>query len=166
MLMRLVELVWFMLPAYVANMSPPFTKFWRGWNAPIHERLFGSHKTVVGFALGVTTGVATAFVQSRIGWERSLWPASDWLAVGLAMGFGAMAGDAAKSFAKRRIGIAPGKPWIPFDQLDFPAGALLLVSPLVALSWTDVATVLVFTFVADIAVNQLAYRLGIRDTGW
>jgi len=30
MLMRLLELVYFMLPAYVANMSPPFTRFWRG----------------------------------------------------------------------------------------------------------------------------------------
>lgn len=166
MLMRLVELLWFMLPAYVANMSPPFTKFWRGWNRPIDARLFGSHKTVVGFALGVATGIATAFVQSRIGWERSLWPPADWFAVGFAMGFGAMAGDAAKSFVKRRIGIAPGRPWIPFDQLDFPVGALLLVAPLVALSWADVATVLVFTFVADIAVNQLAYRLRIRDTKW
>jgi CDP-2,3-bis-(O-geranylgeranyl)-sn-glycerol synthase len=164
--MRLLELVYFMLPAYVANMSPPFTRFWHGWNAPINRRLLGDHKTVVGFALGVAMGVAAAFVQSRIDWERSLWPASSWLAVGVAMGFGAMAGDSAKSFVKRRIGVAPGKPWIPFDQLDFPIGALLLAWPLVTLSWTDAAIVLVFTFVADIAVNHVSFWLKIRDTRW
>jgi hypothetical protein len=32
--------------------------------------------------------------------------------------------DSVKSFVKRRVGIAPGAPWIPFDQLDFVIGAL------------------------------------------
>jgi CDP-2,3-bis-(O-geranylgeranyl)-sn-glycerol synthase len=166
MLMRLLELVYFMLPAYVANMSPPFTRFWRGWNAPINRKLLGDHKTVIGFALGFAMGVLTAYVQSRIDWERSLWPGSSWLSVGIAMGFGAMAGDSAKSFFKRRIGITPGKPWIPWDQLDFPIGALLLVWPLASLGWLDAAIILVFTFVADIAVNHVSYWLRIRETKW
>jgi CDP-2,3-bis-(O-geranylgeranyl)-sn-glycerol synthase len=164
--MRLLELVYFMLPAYVANMSPPFTRFWRGWNRPINRRLLGDHKTVVGFVLGVAMGVLTAYLQSRIGWQRSLWVSSAWLPVGLAMGFGAMAGDSAKSFFKRRIGITPGKPWVPWDQLDFPIGALLLVWPLVSLSWLDAAIILGFTFVADIAVNHVSYWMRIRETKW
>lgn len=166
MLMRLLELVYFMLPAYVANMSPPFTRFWRGWNPPINRKRLGDHKTVIGFALGVVMGVLTAYVESRIDWDRSLWPAASWLPVGVAMGFGAMAGDSAKSFFKRRIGITPGKPWIPWDQLDFPIGALLLVWPLASLGWLDVAIILVFTFVADIAVNHVSYWLRIRETKW
>jgi CDP-2,3-bis-(O-geranylgeranyl)-sn-glycerol synthase len=147
-------------------MSPPFTRFWRGWNRPINRRLLGDHKTVVGFVLGVAMGVLTAYLQSRIGWQRSLWVSSAWLPVGLAMGFGAMAGDSAKSFFKRRIGITPGKPWVPWDQLDFPIGALLLVWPLVSLSRLDAAIILVFTFVADIAVNHVSYWMRIRETKW
>ncbi|KZC21077.1 MULTISPECIES: hypothetical protein [Rhodanobacter] len=46
---RLLQLAYFMLPAYCTNMAPPFTRYWRGWNRPIHERLLGSHKTVLGY---------------------------------------------------------------------------------------------------------------------
>ncbi|WP_027484935.1 hypothetical protein [Rhodanobacter sp. OR87] len=46
---RLLQLAYFMLLAYCTNMAPPFTRYWRGWNRPIHERLLGSHKTVLGF---------------------------------------------------------------------------------------------------------------------
>jgi hypothetical protein len=43
-----LRLLYFMTPAYVANMAPPFVRFWKGWNRPIHVGLFGTHKTVVG----------------------------------------------------------------------------------------------------------------------
>ena len=131
--MRLVELVYLMLPAYFANMAAPFSKFWPGWNAPISRRWLGARKTVVG----------------------------------LAQGTGAMSGDGAKSFVKRRLGIAPGHRWVPADQLDFVVGALLLTWPwLTWLHFTDVLLILAFTFVADIAVNRISFRLGIRDTPW
>jgi hypothetical protein len=32
---RIAQLVSFMAPAYVANMAPLFSKYWKGWNAPI-----------------------------------------------------------------------------------------------------------------------------------
>jgi hypothetical protein len=54
----------------------------------------------------------------------------------------------------------------PFDQLDFAAGALLVLAVFVPLTVSDVALVLVFTFAADIAVNHMSFRAGIRDTPW
>lgn len=163
---RLVELVYLMLPAYLANMAPPFVKYWRGWNRPISRRWLGDHKTVIGFAFGVLVGVLATYVQSRINWSRTLFSPSDWLAVGLAQGFGAMGGDALKSFFKRHRGIAPGQSWIPADQLDFPIGALLLLSQWIRLDWLDVAAILGMTFVGGVVVNHVAFRLGIRDTKW
>ena len=77
-----------------------------------------------------------------------------------------MCGDAAKSFIKRRIGIATGQSWIPADQLDFILGALLFAWPCLGLRLLDVAVILVFTFVAHIVVNHIAFRLRIRDTKW
>ena len=62
--------------------------------------------------------------------------------------------------------IPPGARWLPADQLDFVIGALALVTPLANLSWSDVALILVVSFVADIAVNQIAFRLRIRETAW
>ena len=68
---RLVELLYLMLPAYAANMAPPFLKFWPGWNRPINRTLLGEHKTVLGFALGVLVGIVAAYVQSLINWSHS-----------------------------------------------------------------------------------------------
>ena len=164
---RLLELLYLMLPAYFANMAPPFAKFWHGWNRPIQRKWLGEHKTVVGFALGVLAAIAIAFAQSRIDFAIDrLWPAGAWAGVGLASGLGAMIGDSLKSFFKRRMGIAPGARWIPADQLDFVIGALIALSFFVELTIADVVPIFVFTFLADIAVNQISYRAGIRDTAW
>lgn len=161
---RVAQLVYFMLPAYAANMAPPFVRSWKGWNPPIARRHLGSHKTVLGFAAGVGTAVLVAWLQSRIAWDGSLADTGAWL--GLRFGLGAMAGDSAKSFLKRRMGIAPGARWIPFDQLDFVVGALVLTWSRASLSWIDVAVILVVTAVGHVLVNHLGYWLGIRDTKW
>lgn len=163
---RVAQLLYFMAPAYAANMAPPFARFWRGWNRPVAERRLGTHKTVVGAALGVAAGLATAFAQSRVAWRGGITPYEAWPALGLSLGAGAVAGDALKSLAKRRRGIAPGARWIPADQLDFVLGALLLAGRRGRLTRGDVATILAVSFVGDVVVNQLAFRLGVRETAW
>lgn len=163
---HVLHLLYFMAPAYLANMAPPFARRWKGWNRPIHERLLGRHKTVVGFALGATTGMLATAAQAWIAAPFALVDYTRWLPLGLAFGVGAMAGDCLKSLVKRRLHIAPGAPWIPFDQLDFAIGALVLAGPAADLSWGDIARILVLTFVGDLAVNRAAFRLGIKDTPW
>lgn len=163
---HVLQLVYLMLPAYLANMAPPFTRFWPGWNRPISRRWLGDHKTVVGFCAGIVVAVLAAFVQSKVSWSGGLLPYAQWPLLGLALGLGAMAGDSFKSLLKRLCGIAPGGPWIPMDQLDFVAGSLLLILPFATLTWLDIATILVVSFVGDIAVNHLSYALGIRNTKW
>lgn len=155
--MRAVELLVFMLPAYAANMAPPLvTRFWTGWNPPIARRAFGAHKTVLGFTAGVIAAPIVTLLAGHAGW----------LGLGLRFGLGAMLGDLAKSFVKRRVGIAPGHPWIPFDQLDFALGALALTAGVVPLTVLDVALVLGLTFVGHIAVNHVGHALGLRATAW
>ena len=164
--MRVVQLLYFMAPAYVANMAPPFVRYWKGWNRPISERRLGSHKTVVGFAVGVLAAVLVAFLQSRLAWNGALVADGGWLDLGARLGAGAMTGDCVKSFFKRRRGVAPGGTWIPFDQLDFVAGALLFAWRRAALGWTDVAIILVLSFIGHILVNHLGYWLGVREARW
>ena len=165
-LFRVVQLLYFMAPAYVANMAPPLVRYWRGWNPPISQRWLGSHKTAGGFAIGVLAAVAATFVQSLVDWGGALVARESWMALGLRFGLGAMAGDTAKSFFKRRAGIVAGRPWIPWDQVDFVLGALALVLGAAALSWVDVATILALSVIGHILVNHLAYWLGIRDVKW
>lgn len=163
---RVVRLFYFMAPAYAANMAPPFVRYWKGWNRPISRRWLGDHKTVVGFAAGVAAALLTAFAQSRLGWTGSLVDYGGWPGLGLRFGVGAMAGDSVKSLLKRRLGIAPGQPWVPFDQLDFVLGALVLVWPVAGLGWADAAVILLLSPLGHVAVNQLGYWLGVRDTRW
>ena len=163
---RLPQLLYFMLPAYAANMAPPFVKYWKGWNPPIARRSLGSHKTVLGFVSGVCTAVLVTFIQSWVPWQGSLVPYEEWLGLGLRFGIGAMAGDSVKSLVKRRVGIAPGEPWIPFDQLDFVIGSLILTWSGASLSWLDGVLILVLSPGGDILVTHLGYWLRIRDTKW
>ncbi len=164
--LHVARLVYFMAPAYAANLAPPFVRYWNGWNRPISRRWLGEHKTVVGFGLGVLSAIAVAFMQSRLAWSGGLVAYQDWPSLGLRFGLGAMTGDALKSFVKRRLGIAPGAPWIPWDQLDFALGALVLVWGRAPLSWGDVAAILFVTSIGHIAVNHLGYWIGIRNVRW
>jgi CDP-2,3-bis-(O-geranylgeranyl)-sn-glycerol synthase len=155
-----------MAPAYAANMSAPLVKYWRGWNRPINQRWLGSHKTVVGFAAGLLGALATTLVQHGIGGSIGVVDYDGWVEPGLGFGVGAMAGDCVKSFFKRRRRILPGHPWIPFDQLDFVVGALVLVGPRAGLSPGDVAIILGASFIGHILTNHVAYWLGIREVKW
>lgn len=166
MLRRALQLAYFMTPAYAANMAPPFVRYWKGWNRPISRRLFGTHKTVMGFVVGVLAATLVTFVQWLLAWSGSIVAYEEWPPLGLLFGVGAMAGDSVKSFFKRRLGVEPGRPWIPFDQLDFVLGALVLVYPRVTLAGADVATILLLSFCGHIVVSHLGRWLGVKDTRW
>jgi CDP-2,3-bis-(O-geranylgeranyl)-sn-glycerol synthase len=163
---RILQLAYLMLPIYLANMAAPFARHWQGWNRPISQWWLGSHKTVVGFALGVAAAVEVTFVQSRVRWSGSLVSYDQWLLLGLSCGIGALGGDSIKSLIKRRLGIPPGQSWIPADQLDFIVGGLLVLTFWARLSWLDVAAVLTLSFVGDVIVNHVGYYLRIRDAKW
>jgi CDP-2,3-bis-(O-geranylgeranyl)-sn-glycerol synthase len=86
--------------------------------------------------------IAVAFLESLAGGAAVAVEPGRWLSLGFLLGLGAMAGDAAKSFFKRRLGIAPGHPWIPFDQIDFQIGALLLAGHRAEIGAADVVWLL------------------------
>lgn len=163
---HLMQLLYLMAPAYLANMAPPFVRYWKGWNRPIHARALGTHKTIVGFSLGVVVALVATAIQAAADVPGALVDYGRWPWLGLAFGFGAMSGDCIKSYFKRRRGVAPGSPWVPFDQLDFVAGSLLFIGPAAALGMTDILLILALSFAGDIAVNRIAYRLGIKDSPW
>jgi CDP-2,3-bis-(O-geranylgeranyl)-sn-glycerol synthase len=166
LLFRVAQLLYFMAPAYVANMVPPFAKYWKGWNAPISRRWLGSNKTVMGFLTAVCGAVATTFVQSRLDWSGGIVDYDRWFSLGVLFGVGAMLGDMAKSFVKRRVGIPPGQSWFPFDQTDFVLGALLFTGWCARLSAGDIVLILAMSIVGHIAANHVGYWLGVRPARW
>lgn len=174
-----LKCIYLMLPAYAANMAPVWFKNAFSWMAvPLDrgalfrgEPLFGSHKTLRGVVTGIVLAMAVAFVQYLLRTipffqQLSLADYGQWLALGFLMGSGALIGDLIKSFIKRRVGIQPGKPFIPFDQVDFVAGALLLSYPLIHPPWEIVAASFVLSFVLHIVTNHVAFWLKIRQEKW
>lgn len=147
----LLELIYFMLPCYIANMAPVFAR--RRGQHPIWLKGLGSHKTLEGFIAGIFAGTFIGLLQGN-------------LLAGFLLGFGAMLGDSIKSFFKRKIGIKPGMPWIPIDQMDFAIGGLALAAFIRTFSWQEYLLILAVTVTGHIFINHLAFWLGIRREKW
>ena len=164
-----LQLLYLMIPAYLANMAPPVLAKHSPWNAPMDFglsvggiRIFGSHKTWAGFAIGVLVALLAGFILSKAYWPFE-FSALAWSAL---VGVGALLGDAVKSFFKRRIGVTPGKPWIPFDQIDYTVGALALGSIVFFPGWLNAFLVVFISAFGHIATNHIGYWLGVRDVKW
>ncbi len=80
---------------------------------------------------------------------------------------GAMLGDMAGAFIKRRMNIPRGGRAIFLDQLDFVLGstALGIISGL-RVSLTQFLFVIMVAFIAHITTNVMAYRLRIKSVPW
>lgn len=167
-----LEALWLILPAWAGNMLA--CTF--GGGRPIDggrtfvdgRPLLGKGKTVRGICIGVTTAVLVAVAQSFFLYTMNP------VIFGLLIGSGAMLGDVMKSFFKRRLNIASGRPLPLFDQLDFIAGALALyylVGPYVlnafySLTFTQVAVIVVVTPLMHLLFNSIGYALGMKEVWW
>jgi CDP-2,3-bis-(O-geranylgeranyl)-sn-glycerol synthase len=168
---RIIELIVLMMPAYIANMAPPFLRFWHGPNPPISRKWLGDHKTIGGFIVAIVAGIVVAWVISKASFTGlPNWGAlpfvENWLWFGSSMGFAALLGDSIKSFFKRQLQIKPGVAWIPFDQLDFVVAALLVIRFWVQISWIEAGITVSLSFLADVLINQISYRIGIKRAPW
>mgnify|MGYP006304289525 CR=1 FL=1 len=182
--MLVVQAMYFMLPAYIANMFPVLAKnSMKCLDRPVDcglklrgRPLFGSHKTIRGLLVGVLAGIIVFQVQKwlySIGFFQSISLVdyneiyASWrLLPGLLLGLGALAGDMIESFFKRQFRIKPGRSWIPFDQIDFIIGALLLVSIVYAPSWQVILILMVLTPLIHIGANHLGYHLNLKKEKW
>ena len=174
-----LQCVYFMLPAYFANMAPVVAKnMFRKMTLPIDLNIklgkyaiFGKNKTYRGLAAGVIAAIGVAYVQfflysNNILSELAIVDYSSWLPIGFLLGFGAIFGDLAKSFVKRRLGFKPGMPLVPFDQLDFVFGALIFAYPIAKLSMEKMAIILFISFILHMIINHIAFYTGIRKERW
>ena len=122
--------------------------------------IFGSHKTVRGLFAGIIAGGIVGLVES-------VWLGDPILALGgLMIALGAVLGDLAGAFVKRRLKIDPGKPLPILDQLDFVLGVLSLGLIFIPLSFLSILIVVLITPPIHIGTNYGAYRLGIKKGHW
>ena len=181
LLISVLGAIYFMLPAYVANLSG--LAF--GGGEPIdggkdfHDgsRLIGNGVTWKGFRngtiLGTVVGISLGIIGTFFGDLSALTggiidlhvygSVFGGLILGFLMAFGALFGDAVGSFLKRRMGLQSGEPAPIMDQLDFVVGALILSLLVVKISWEFFIIVAVLTLILHLGSNMIAYLLGIKD---
>jgi CDP-2,3-bis-(O-geranylgeranyl)-sn-glycerol synthase len=174
-----VGALWAILPAYVPNNAAVLA----GGGAAIDggrtlhgRRLLGDGKTWRGTLAGTLAGTALALalnaIQGVVAAVAGVPLATFPLAVAVALAGGAMLGDIAGSFVKRRLGTERGAPVPLLDQLDFVVGALVcsaVVDPdwfLGAFGPGEVVVVLLTTPLLHVVTNVGAYLLDLKSEPW
>ena len=165
-MIQILQLFYHFLPAYFANMTPVFARQINFLSKPVNERLLGSHKTWRGIISGILVAILVSFLQFKTQSNLQLYNYDNWLLFGFLMGSGALLGDLIKSFFKRRVGIKPSQRWIPFDQIDFVIGAIVLTTPVYFVGWFESVVVIVLTFFLHVATNHVAFYFKIRKEKW
>lgn len=144
---------------------------WRG------ARLFGKSKTWRGL-VAVAAGTAFAYFARAavVATPPTFFPVASLpaaLLFGGLLGFAAMASELVNSFAKRRLGIAPGAaaerglrriPLYVLDQIDFLIGAWPVASIVAQPTPARVLWSAAFVMAAHQAVSFAGAALGMRET--
>jgi len=161
----LIEALKFIFPAYCANAIPVIV----GGGYPIDfgrkffdgKPIFGKNKTFLGFFSGLAVGTTVGLV------ETALFPEYPPL-FGFLLSLGALLGDLAGAFLKRRLGLAPGELLPVVDQVDFVFGAILfsLLLSMPSMSLELAIAVLIVTPPIHLLTNFVAYKLGLKTNPW
>lgn len=161
------QIILIYLPAMVANMAPIIahrTGILLWLNIPLNAHLFGANKTIRGFVVGVLAGAITGAIMF---YSTAVFPYESFhyaVLFGAATGCGALIGDAVKSFCKRRVHIASGTTWMPFDQIDFVIGATLVGIFFVHIPIVVAACALIAIGLASYVVSSIGVALHIKQS--
>ncbi len=179
--LMVIMTLYYALPGLVANMMPIFVKNkFKSLAVPVDfgakfngRRVFGDHKTLRGFIFGIIGGLVVGFLQfllSDVEFFNTIsyvdYTLFTSLSIGVVFGFAALMGDAVESFIKRQIGIKPGKPFIPFDQMDYVVAIAIfsyIFKPL------DPAMFLILIFMGillSFLTTKIGYLCKIRKEKW
>ena len=162
----IVEALKFIFPAYCANAVPVIAGGGRpmdfGKNFFDGKPVLGKNKTFRGFFFGLAVGVFVGLVESLV----FSYPVPFSVLFSVLSPLGALFGDLAGAFLKRRLGIAPGDLFPIVDQVDFVVGAILFSLPLTIIYWELAVAVIIITPPIHLLTNFLAYKLKLKKTPW
>ena len=113
--------------------------------------LFGPSKTIRGV---ISSVIATALIAAAVGLT---------VYAGAVIALGAMAGDLASSFVKRRLGLEPSSKATGLDQIPEALLPCLLLSAILPLTAGDIAVIVLLFFGGEVILSELLFRAGVRD---
>lgn len=180
-LLTLAQTIYLTLPGIAANATPPIAarfRFLEFFNTPIDagktfrgKPVFGDHKTVRGYLVGIPSAILIAGIQyvlyTKFEIFRTLSPIDfetvNWLLFGFMIGLGTLVGDSIKSFFKRQFGKKPGESWFPWDQLDSVIGGLVFVSIIAPLPVPVILLAIILGPLLHVIVEAIGYQTGLKE---
>jgi CDP-2,3-bis-(O-geranylgeranyl)-sn-glycerol synthase len=168
---------WILLPAYAANMFPTLAHGKR----PIDfgraffdgRRLFGNGKTWEGLGFGVFMGTLIGALEMALAPGLNAYAAEFGLTlpvmtlfVAFMIALGALTGDLAGSFLKRRLGMERGADAPLLDQLNFIVGATVFAYFFTSITPGMILFMLVVTPAIHRAACIAGYKLGVKKVPW
>lgn len=168
---------WILFPAYAANMFPPLAhgKFPIDFGRNFFDgrRIFGDGKTFEGLAFGILMGSLVGALETAVQPELNGYAATYGLTlpvmsvfVGFVIALGALVGDMAGSFVKRRMGLKRGADAPLLDQLNFIIGATVFAYFFIGITPGMILFMLVVTPMIHRAACIAGYKLGIKKVPW
>lgn len=181
MLQDILFAIWFLLPAAAANAVPIFAAaipLLKKLDAPIDggktfrgHPIFGPHKTWRGILAGIIIATLVLWGQQALAvnyeWAAFVANGVDYallpvLILGPLFAIGALGGDAIESFFKRQRNIKSGGAWVPFDQLDYIIGSVLVSLFFVILTPIQYAWIFVIWFIMHLLASYIGYKIGLK----
>lgn len=177
----ILKLIYLMLPAGFANMAPIFFKNkYKFLAKPVDlglkfrgKRILGDHKTLRGYFTGMVLAIIVIYLQKYLmdfSFFRKIsiidYYNINLLLLGFLMGFGALFGDSVKSFIKRQLNIEPGKPFVPWDQIDYSIGAIVFLSFIYKFEFIDMISIIIIFFLLHLLIRNIGFFLKINKERW
>ena len=171
MIELILKAIWFIIPAYIANLTPAIiskSKKVQKYNRPIDggklykgKTILGKSKTYLGLILGVLVGTLIGIFQSTVQIEPLMT-----ISLAFMLSLGALVGDIVGSLIKRRLNIDRGRPAPFLDQLDFLAGAFLFAGLITTINFNYLIILLAITPIVHLSANVIGYKLKIKNEPW
>lgn len=182
MINSILFIIWYFLPAGVANIIPIFFSklpIFKNWEYPLDfnktlngKRIFGENKTLRGMISGIAFAIIVVYLEVFFYKNNTVLQQiipDNYLVInpfilGLLAGAGALIGDAIKSFFKRRIGVKSGRSWFPFDQIDYVIGGALFMSLYFPLKPAQYLLLFIFWFLVHPLATFIGYLLKLKKS--
>ncbi len=181
MLNLILGALWFFLPAGFANVMPLYAARipeLKKFDQPMDmggkfrgKRVFGAHKTwrglVFSFIVTIPVVALQVYLYNRSEFIKEIsffdYNSVQVIVWAFLLSFGALTGDAVKSFFKRQVGVKPGQSWMPFDQIDYVIGGLAFSTLVVQLELPQYIAVVLIWWGIHPVMTYIGYLLKIRE---
>ncbi len=179
----IISCLYFFLPAYFTNMTPPILAKKNLFNFLairvdfgkkfLGNDIFGSHKTWRGVIFGLLVGILFSFFQKFL-YQFSFfqkislidYSKINILLFGFLISGGALFGDLLFAFIKRRLKLQPGAIFFPFDQINYIIGASIFLTPIFKIKIEVWFLLLILTPILHILTTHIGFYLNLTKSKW